>query len=261
MSKPSSTRTPSSVQGLRLLGHAIAFAAVTGLLAYGCEKSQAQKQGAQNPTGAQPKPGAAQPAKAPAAAPGAQPTKPVEIGAGIVQGEKPAPSTEPDPNAPPKLKPIPHEDLAKDAKPLSEFTTPTLVVVQEFKAGKGMPTLPKAVVTMHFVLHVKDGWKKIQSTYDDGESETDLLDEVVLGMADGIVGMSPGATRRIIVPPERGFGAKGVKDKDGTVIIPPGATLVYDVDLISNKQTVVDGVPHKPQVPKFSGGHKDDAGK
>ena len=111
------------------------------------------------------------------------------------------------------------------------------------------------------MLHVKDGWKKIQSTYEDGEAETDMLDEVVLGMADGIVGMQPGATRRIIVPPERGFGAKGITEKNGTVVVPPGATLVFDVELLSNKQTIVDGGAHKPVVPKFNGVRKDDGGK
>ena len=268
MSNPpttSATATRLSPQGLRTLGYAIALASMTGLLAYGCEKAESQKQPA--PVAAQPnpgatKPGATMPGAQPTKTPAADPAKPVEIGANMVQGEKPAPGKEPDPNAPalaPKPKPIPHEDLAQDAKPLSEFNTPTGVIVQDFKMGKGAFTLPKALVTVHFVLHVKEGWKKIQSTYDDGAPEINLLDEVVLGMADGLVGMQPGATRRIIVPPERGFGAKGAKDQDGAMVIPPNATLVYDVDMISNKQSVVEGSPYKPAAPKFNPAPKDDA--
>ncbi len=273
MSTAPNSTSRSSVQGMRLLGRAIALAAMTGLLAYGCEKSQSPKPSTPHAADGQPKPGATEPIKEPAKEPTKEPTKeaakepaaksvkPVEIGSGMVQGEKPAPVAEPDPKAPPKPKPIAHDDLPQDVKPLSEFTAPTMVVVQEIKAGKGMPTLPKAVVTIHFVFHVKDGWKKIQSTYDDGEPEVDQLDEIVGGLADGIVGMQPGATRRIIIPPERGFGAKGITDKDGTVIVPPGATLVFDVDLVSNKQTIVETAPHKPVAPKFDGTHKNDSGK
>jgi peptidylprolyl isomerase len=266
--KPFGTR-----QSQRLLGNAIALAAVTGLMAYGCEKAQSQK--AESQKARQSQASSTPPATAPkelAAAP--QPGKPATPPVADATPAAPPPtlvSANPadakpaeDPNTTPeqpKAPAIPHEELAKDAKPLGEFTTPTNVIVQDFKKGEGFPTLPKAVATMHFVLRLKDGWKKIQSTWEDGAPETYQLDEVVLGMADGIIGMTPGATRRIIVPPERGFGEKGVKDKKGNVVIPPNATLVYDVDLISNKQKIVEGQQPKPVVPKFNSGRKDEGGK
>lgn len=256
--------TFGSKQSLRYLGNAIALAAFTGLLAYGCEKSRDQAT-----------PATPAPAKAPAANPPA-PTIPAKEPpkAEPVQSDPPPTLVPPKPNeikamAPaepttpeaPKAKPIPHDELAKDAKPLSEFTVPTNVVVQEFKKGAGAATFPKAVVTMHFVLRVQDGWKKIQSTWEDGAPETYQLDELVLGMADGIIGMQPGATRRLIVPPARGFGEKGAKDKNGEFVIPPNATLVYDIDLISNKQKVVEAPKAVPVIPKFDAGRKDESGK
>jgi FKBP-type peptidyl-prolyl cis-trans isomerase len=274
MSSPTQQPKPfGSTKSLRLLGNVIALATLTGLMAYGCEKAQSQKaQTEPTPTQKAEPPKPAAPAPAPTPAPAAadpKPTTPVATTpapAGppptLVVSDEPVKPVETEPAKPetPKLKPIPHEELAKDAKPISEFTTPTNVIVQDFKKGEGFPTLPKAVVTMHFVLRLKDGWKKIQSTWEDGAPETYQLDEVVFGMADGIIGMQAGATRRIIVPPERGFGARGVMGKDGAYVIPPGATLVYDVDLISNKQKVIETPPAKPVTPKFNAGRKDEGG-
>jgi hypothetical protein len=275
MSSFSSSFNP---HGLRLLGKSISLLAVTGLLAYGCERGQSS--GGNPPPSPAPKQSPAMPKteatrtteKPNPAASTAQPAKPsadVTKIADFTPGDRPKsadgaksddakPATDGAPAAP-TPKPIPHADLPADVKAPSEFNVPMGAVVQEFKKGEGFPTLPKAVVTMHYVLHVKDGWKKIQSTYDDGAAVTYQFDELVEGMADGIAGMLPGGMRRIIVPPERGFGAKGAKDKDGKVIIPPGATLVYDVDLISNKQTVIDAGPPKAVVPKFNAGRKDAA--
>ncbi len=276
MSSETQTKKPFGTrQSQRLLGHAIALAAVTGLMVYGCEKAQSQK--AESKKAQQPQttaPPQATPPKELAAAPRppkpAPPSPPVADAAPasppptLVPANPADPKPASDAGAPPeapKAKPIPHVELAKDAKPLSGFTTPTNVIVQEFKKGEGFPTLPKAVVTMHFVLRLKDDWKKIQSTWEDGASVTYALDEVVYGMADGIIGMTPGATRRVIVPPERGFGEKGVKDNKGNFVIPPNATLVYDVDLISNKQKIVEGQQIKPVAPKFNTNRKDESGK
>ncbi len=272
-----------SQKSLRYLGNAIALAAFTCLLAYGCEKSREQNAPA-TPAPAK-SPAAKQPAgtpvatKQPAPAETPKPTAPatsvkepptteplssdppatlVPAKPGEIDANKP---TEPATPEVPKPKPIPHDELPKDIKPLGEFTTPTSVIVQDIKKGEGFPTLPKAVVTMHFVLRVQDGWKKIQSTWEDGAPETYQLDEIVLGMADGVIGMAPGATRRIIVPPARGFGDKGVKDKKGEFVIPPGATLVYDIDLISNKQKIVEKPKAVPVIPKFDAGRKDESGK
>ena len=45
---------------------------------------------------------------------------------------------------------------------VNEFTTPSGVIVKEYKIGQGAPTLPRAVVTVHMIMHLKDGWKKIE---------------------------------------------------------------------------------------------------
>lgn len=225
----------------RFLPHvsAAAILATVGLAMCGCQKSEtAQSAPAAQTPAPSSGPSASPPAAKPDAAPSTAQTPPTTPGAPA------APAAEPD-----KPKPIAHTSLAKDAKPINVFLTPTNVSVEEHRAGTGFPTLPKAVVTMHFELRVQSDWSLVQSTYQDGAPETRKLDLLVLGLADGLVGMRKGAMRRIIVPPTRGFGSEGAVDKDGKVVIPPDATLVFDVELIDIQQTLTDLKP-KVEMPK-----------
>lgn len=187
------------------------------------------------------------PAPAPAPAPVQPKADPAPANPPSAAGAS-APAATPTEPQPDKPKPIPHTSLAKDAKPMNTFKTPTSVVVEEHRAGTGFPTLPKAVVTIHFELRVQSDWSLVQSTYQEGSPETRRMDVLVLGLADGLIGMRKGALRRIIVPPTRGFGSEGAVDKDGKVVIPPDATLVFDVELIDVQQTLTEMKP--PEMPK-----------
>jgi hypothetical protein len=245
--------TSASVAGQRVLGKSIAILAMTAMLVYGCERSKEQP-----PT----KPATPAPAKTPESSgkpaatdkPAADaPKDPAPKGA---DADKPV-----DPNAKPKLPPIPHTELAKDAKPASEFVAPPGgVTVQDFKTGEGFPVLPKAKVTVHFVMYLKDGWKKIESTYDRGEPLTALVNEFVLGMGDGLIGMKQGGMRRLIVPAARAYGDEGRPGIDGGPDIPPGATLVFDVDLVSIQQKLINPEP-KPAAPSPKVDDKPDMNK
>jgi len=55
-------------------------------------------------------------------------------------------------------------------------------------------------------------------------------DKVILGWNIGIVGMKAGGKRRLMVPGELGYGARGVAD-----LIPPDADLIFDIELLEVK--------------------------
>jgi peptidylprolyl isomerase len=110
----------------------------------------------------------------------------------------------------------------------------THLQIIDVKLGKGAVAKAGQTVTVHYTgwlyVHGAKG-KKFDSSVDRGTPFTFPLGagQVIPGWDQGVAGMKVGGKRTLIIPPDLGYGANGTPD--GT--IPPGATLIFDVELLS----------------------------
>jgi peptidylprolyl isomerase len=100
------------------------------------------------------------------------------------------------------------------------------------KTGDGATATPASKVSVHYT-----GWlynngakgTKFDSSVDRGQPFQFTLGahQVIAGWDEGVAGMKVGGKRTLIIPPELGYGARGAGG-----VIPPNATLMFDVELL-----------------------------
>jgi len=100
------------------------------------------------------------------------------------------------------------------------------------KIGDGATATPLSKVSVHYTGWLyNNGTKgaKFDSSVDRGKPFEFTLGakQVIAGWDEGVAGMKVGGKRTLIIPPELGYGARGAGG-----VIPPNATLMFDVELL-----------------------------
>ncbi len=101
--------------------------------------------------------------------------------------------------------------------------------IEELRPGSGAEARAGNTVTVHYVGTLTNG-QKFDSSRDRGQGFTFHLGagEVIAGWDQGVAGMKVGQMRKLTIPPELGYGARGFPP-----VIPPNSTLVFEVELLA----------------------------
>ncbi|MCL5435023.1 MAG: FKBP-type peptidyl-prolyl cis-trans isomerase [Patescibacteria group bacterium] len=102
--------------------------------------------------------------------------------------------------------------------------------ILDLKVGGGTEAKTGDTVTVNYLGTLENG-TKFDSSYDRNQPFTTQIGvgAVIKGWDEGIPGMKVGGKRKLIIPPELGYGAQA------TGPIPPNSTLVFEVELVSIK--------------------------
>jgi FKBP-type peptidyl-prolyl cis-trans isomerase len=100
--------------------------------------------------------------------------------------------------------------------------------VIEIETGTGDEASTGQQVTVHYTGWLTNG-TKFDSSRDRGDPFQFGLGkgQVIRGWDEGVAGMKVGGRRRLVIPPELGYGQRGAGGA-----IPPGATLLFNVELL-----------------------------
>ena len=107
-------------------------------------------------------------------------------------------------------------------------TTSSGLTFEDILAGNGAVAAAGQEVTVHYTGWLTDGTK-----FDSSKDRNDPFvfplgaGRVIKGWDEGVQGMKVGGKRKLTIPPALGYGARGAGG-----VIPPNATLVFEVELL-----------------------------
>lgn len=108
-------------------------------------------------------------------------------------------------------------------------TTASGLIYEELIVGEGDEAAAGQQVSVHYTGWLTDGTK-----FDSSKDRNDPFEfhlgrsQVIAGWDEGVQGMKVGGSRKLTIPPELGYGARGAGG-----VIPPNATLVFEVELLA----------------------------
>ena len=109
------------------------------------------------------------------------------------------------------------------------ITTESGLKYVELIEGIGRTPIKGQRIVIHYTGYLESG-KKFDSSYEIDKPFEFILGsgQVIKGLDEGVMTMKPGGKRKLIIPPDLAYGSKGQKN-----VIPPNATLIFEVELLS----------------------------
>ncbi len=109
------------------------------------------------------------------------------------------------------------------------ITTTSGLIIEDIDVGSGLEASAGQEVTVHYT-----GWLTSGEKFDSSKDRSDPFvfplggGRVIKGWDEGVQGMKVGGKRKLTIPPDLGYGARGAGG-----LIPPNATLVFEVELLA----------------------------
>lgn len=110
-----------------------------------------------------------------------------------------------------------------------EVVTPSGLKYTDLKIGQGDAADTGKVLEVHYSGWLAKNGVKFDSSIDDRPFTFRLgTGDAIKGWDEGLIGMKVGGRRRLVIPPELGFGKQGVGS-----VVPPNSVLIYEFELLA----------------------------